>query len=348
LLILRLLGRQVQTAMSGVPGVVDLSMEQQTDIPTLNIRPDPARVARYSLPAGEVSDRIETALLGTEVGRIYEGQVNFPLVAKYEDPRRPGDGEDTLAGIREMLLDTPSGPRIPLASVATIQEDRSPNFIMREGVQRRIVVQCNVSGRDLRGTVQEIQQRIGRAVKLPEGYRIEYGGQFESLEHARQRLTLLGFGVIAGIFLILGTAFSSYKDALIIMLNLPLALVGGVAGVFIAGGVLSLASIVGFITLFGIATRNGIMMISHIRNLYESSGADLRAAVMRGASERVAPILMTALAAGLALVPIALGMGQPGSEIQAPMAIVIFFGLLTSTALNMVVVPAAYYRFGAR
>ena len=346
--ILRLLGRQVQTAMSDVPGVVDLSMEQQTDIPTLNIRPDPARVARYSLPAGEVSDRIETALLGTEVGRIYEGQVNFPLVAKYEDPRRPGDGEDTLAGIREMLLDTPSGPRIPLASVATIQEDRSPNFIMREGVQRRIVVQCNVSGRDLRGTVQEIQQRIGRAVKLPEGYRIEYGGQFESLEHARQRLTLLGFGVIAGIFLILGTAFSSYKDALIIMLNLPLALVGGVAGVFIAGGVLSLASIVGFITLFGIATRNGIMMISHIRNLYESSGADLRAAVMRGASERVAPILMTALAAGLALVPIALGMGQPGSEIQAPMAIVIFFGLLTSTALNMVVVPAAYYRFGAR
>jgi len=295
-----------------------------------------------------VNDRIETALLGTVVGRIYEGQINFPLVAKYEDPRRPSDGEDTLAGIREMLLDTPSGPRIPLASVATIQEDRSPNFIMREGVQRRIVVQCNVSGRDLRGTVQEIQQRIGHAVKLPEGYRIEYGGQFESLEHARQRLTLLAFGVIAGIFLILGTAFSSYKDALIIMLNLPLALVGGVAGVFIAGGVLSLASIVGFITLFGIATRNGIMMISHIRNLYEPSGADLRAAVMRGASERVAPILMTALAAGLALVPIALGMGKPGSEIQAPMAIVIFFGLLTSTALNMVVVPAAYYRFGAR
>jgi Cu/Ag efflux pump CusA len=219
---------------------------------------------------------------------------------------------------------------------------------MREGVQRRIVVQCNVSGRDLLGTVQEIQQRINRAVKLPEGYRVEYGGQFESLEHARQRLTLLGFGVIVGIFLILGIAFSSYKDALIIMLNLPLALVGGVAGVFLAGGVLSLASIVGFITLFGIATRNGIMMISHIRNLYEPSGADLRAAVMRGASERVAPILMTALAAGLALVPIALGMGKPGSEIQAPMAIVIFFGLLSSTALNMVVVPAAYYRFGAR
>jgi Cu/Ag efflux pump CusA len=341
---LRLLARQAQTAMSGVPGVVDLSMEQQTDIPTLRIRPDPASVARYSLPAGEVADRIQTVLLGAEVGRIIDGQVSFPLVAKYDDPRRPGE-EDSLAGIRDLLLDTPAGPRIPLASVATIQEDRSPNFIMREGVQRRIVVQCNVAGRDLRSTVQEIQQRIGQAVKLPQGYRIEYGGQFESAERAYRRLLLLGIGVIIGILLILGIAFASYKDALIIMLNLPLALVGGVAGVYFAGGILSLASIVGFITLFGIATRNGIMLISHVRHLREQGVSDLRAAVMQGASERLAPILMTALAAGLALVPIALGMGKPGSEIQAPMAIVIFFGLLTSTALNMVVVPAAYYRF---
>jgi Cu/Ag efflux pump CusA len=216
---------------------------------------------------------------------------------------------------------------------------------MREGVQRRIVVQANVTGRDLRGTVQEIQQRIAQAVTLPQGYRIEYGGQFESAERAYQRLLLLGIGVVAGIFLILGIAFGSYQDALIIMLNLPLALVGGVAGVFLAGGVLSLASIVGFITLFGIATRNGIMLISHVRHLREQGVADFRQAVMDGASERLAPILMTALAAGLALVPIALGMGKPGSEIQAPMAIVIFCGLLTSTALNMVVVPAAYYRF---
>jgi len=340
---LRLLARQIQTEMAGVPGVVDLSLEQQTDIPTLRIRPDPASIARYGLPAGEVTDRIETVLMGREVGRILEGQVSFPLVAKYADPRRPGDGEDTLGGIREMLLDTPAGPRIPLSSIATIQEDRSPNFIMREGVQRRIVVQCNVAGRDLRGTVQEIQQRISQAVKLPQGYRIEYGGQFESAERAFQRLTLLGVGVVVGIFLILGIAFGSYKDALVIMLNLPLALVGGVAGVFLAGGVLSLASIVGFITLFGIATRNGIMLISHVRYLRDRGVADFREAVTEGATERLAPILMTALAAGLALVPVALGMGKPGSEIQAPMAIVIFCGLLTSTALNMVVVPAAYY-----
>lgn len=342
---LRLLARQAQTAMSGVPGVVDLSLEQQTNIPTLRIRPDPALVARYGLPAGEVAGRIQTALVGSEVGRILEGQVSFPLIAKYRDPRLPGDGEDSLGGIREMLLDTPSGPRIPLASVAKIQEDRSPNFIMREGVQRRIVVQCNVAGRDLRGTVQEIQQRIAGAVTLPRGYRIEYGGQFESAERAYRRLVLLGIGVIVGIFLILGVAFSSYQDALIIMLNLPLALVGGVAGVFLAGGVLSLASIVGFITLFGIATRNGIMLISHFQHLRAQGISDLRSAVVQGASERLAPILMTALAAGFALVPIALGMGKPGSEIQAPMAIVIFCGLLTSTFLNMVVVPAAYYRF---
>lgn len=344
---LRLLARQVQMSMAGVPGVVDLSLEQQTDIPTLRIRADPALVARQGLPAGDVAERIETALIGREVGRIFEGQVSFPLVAKYADPRRPGDGEDTLGGIREMLLDTPAGPLVPLSSVATIQEDRSPNFIMREGVQRRIVVQCNVAGRDLQGTVNEIQQRISQAVKLPQGYRIEYGGQFESAERAYRRLTLLGIGVVVGIFLILGIAFGSYKDALIIMLNLPLALVGGVAGVFLAGGVLSLASLVGFITLFGIATRNGIMLISHIRHLRDRGAPDFRQAVMTGASERLAPILMTALAAGLALVPIALGMGKPGSEIQAPMAIVIFCGLLTSTALNMVVVPAAYYRFRA-
>jgi CzcA family heavy metal efflux pump len=342
---LRRVGREAQAAMTGVPGVVDLALEQQTEIPTLRIKPDPALAARYGLAAGEVAERIQTVLVGREVGRILDGQVSFPLVARYADVRRPGDGEDTLGGIREVLLDTPSGARVPLAGVATIQEDRSPNFIMREGVQRRIVVQCNVAGRDLGDTVQEIQQRIGRTVRPPQGYRIEYGGQFESAERAYQRLTLLGIGVVAGIFLTLGIAFGSYKDALIIMLNLPLALVGGVAGVFVTGGVLSLASIVGFITLFGIATRNGIMLISHVHHVQHGGVSEFRSAVVQGALERLAPILMTALAAGLALAPIALGMGKPGSEIQAPMAIVILFGLLTSTVLNMVVVPAAYYRF---
>jgi Cu/Ag efflux pump CusA len=206
-----------------------------------------------------------------------------------------------------------------------------------------------VAGRDLLGVVNDIRAAVAAGVSLPAGYGVEYGGQFESEAQARRRLLILGGVVIVAILLILSTAFHSTRDALIIMVNLPLALVGGVVGVYLAGGVLSVASLIGFITLFGIATRNGIMLVSHIRQLQEAEGVtDLRQAVLQGASERLAPILMTALAAGLALVPIAMGMGQPGSEIQAPMAIVILFGLLSSTVLNMVVVPAVYYRFGPR
>jgi Cu/Ag efflux pump CusA len=186
-------------------------------------------------------------------------------------------------------------------------------------------------------------------VQLPHGYRIEYGGQFETEASASRRLLWLGMAVTAGILDILMTAFRSIRDALIIMLNLPLALIGGVAGVFAAGGVLSVASLIGFITLFGIATRNGIMLVSHIKHLIEVEGvSDFYEAVVRGASERLAPILMTAMAAGLALVPVAMGIGKPGSEIQAPMAIVILFGLFSSTALNMIVVPAVYARFGSK
>jgi Cu/Ag efflux pump CusA len=220
---------------------------------------------------------------------------------------------------------------------------------MRENVQRRIVVQSNVSGRDVRSVVNDIQQRVGQHVTLPRGYHIEYGGQFESEAQASRQLLWLSLGVVVAIFFILSAAFGSSRDGLLIMLNLPLALIGGVAGVWLAGGVLSVASIVGFITLFGIATRNGIMLVSHIRHLQEHEGVnDFKTAVMRGATERLVPILMTALAAGLALVPIALSAGEPGSEIQAPMATVILFGLSSSTALNMIVVPILYERFGRR
>jgi Cu/Ag efflux pump CusA len=233
--------------------------------------------------------------------------------------------------------------------VADVYEDRGANFISREGVQRKIVVQANVAGRDLLTVVNEMRAKVDGAVKLPQGYRIEYGGQFESEAQASRRLLLLSGGIVVAMFLLLATAFGSGRDAAIVMLNLPLALVGGVAGVYLAGGVLSVASIIGFITLFGIATRNGIMLVSHIRHLRGAEGVtDLREAVMRGAGERLAPILMTALAAGLALIPIAMGMGEAGSEIQAPMAMVIFFGLFTSTALNMAVVPAVYYAAGRK
>ena len=342
LAVLRGLASQVQSAMTPIDGVVDLSTEQQTEIPTVRIKVDQAAASRYGLPSGDITSAIQTAYVGEEVSQILEGQVSFPLVVKYRAER-----PSTLEEIRQTPIDAPGGIRVPVSALADVTEDRGPNFIMRENVQRRIVVQCNVSGRDLRSVVTDIQKAVAGSLKLPRGYRIEYGGQFESEAQATQQILLLGALVVVGILLVLSTAFRSFRDAAIIMANLPLALVGGAFGVYVAGGVLSVASLIGFITLFGIATRNGIMLVSHIRHLREEEGVtDLRQAITLGASERLAPILMTALAAGLALIPIAMGMGQPGSEIQAPMALVILFGLLSSTALNMVVVPAAYSVFG--
>jgi CzcA family heavy metal efflux pump len=340
--ILRQLATQVQAQMAEVPGVVDLSAEAQADIPTLKVRVDPAAAARQGLETGAVAEALQTARVGHTVGQVLEGQIAFPLVVRYAI-----DESTDLQAVGTTRIQTPDRRQIPLSDVATIQQDRGPNFVMRENVQRRMVVQSNVTGRDLRSVVNDIQARVGANVTLPQGYHIEYGGQFESEAQASRQLLWLSAGVIVAIFFILSTAFGSSRDGLLIMLNLPLALIGGVVGVYLAGGVLSVASIVGFITLFGIATRNGIMLVSHIRHLQEHEGVtEFRTAVIRGATERVVPILMTALAAGLALVPIALSAGEPGSEIQAPMAMVIMFGLLSSTALNMIVVPILYERFG--
>jgi CzcA family heavy metal efflux pump len=340
---LRDLARQVQGEMSQVVGVVDLSTEAQADIPTLRVRVDAAAAARYGLETGAVAEMLQTARVGHTVGQVLEGQVAFPLVVRY-----PVDTSSDLETVGTTQIQTPDRTQIPLSAIATIQRDRGPNFVMRENVQRRLVVQSNVSGRDLRSVVNDIQARVGRNIKLPQGYHIEYGGQFESEAQASRQLLWLSLGVVVGIFFVLSSAFGSSRDGLLIMLNLPLALIGGVVGLYAAGGVLSVASIVGFITLFGIATRNGIMLVSHIRHLHEQEGVtDFRTAVVQGATERLVPILMTALAAGLALAPISLSAGEPGSEIQAPMATVILFGLLSSTALNMVVVPVLYERLAA-
>jgi Cu/Ag efflux pump CusA len=236
---------------------------------------------------------------------------------------------------------------VPVRVLADVRREEGPNMILRENVQRRIVISANVSGRDLGSVIDDIRNAIAQSVPMPAGYRVEYGGQFESQQSASRRLLILGIGVIAGLFMLLVLAFGRARDALLIMLNLPLALIGGVVGVFLAGGVLSVASMIGFITLFGIATRNGIMLVSHIHHLMQNEGVtDFREAVERGAHERVVPILMTALAAGLALIPLALGGGKTGSEIQTPMAIVILCGLTTSTLLNMIVVPTLYLRYG--
>jgi Cu/Ag efflux pump CusA len=233
--------------------------------------------------------------------------------------------------------------------LADVRREQGPNMVLRENVQRRIVISCNVAGRDLGSVVADIRSAVQAAVPMPAGYRVEYGGQFESEESASQRLLALGLLVMAAIFMLLIVAFGRARDALIVMANLPLALIGGVAGVYLSGGVLNVATMIGFITLFGIATRNGIMLVSHIRHLIEEEGvADFRQAVERGARERLIPILMTALAAGLALIPLALGGGKSGSEIQTPMAIVILCGLVSSTFLNMAIVPTLYLRYGAK
>ena len=338
---LRAIAQQVEAAMRDVSGVVDLATEQQTDVPTISVRFQRDALARYGMPAGSAAEALRTIFLGQEVGSILEGQIAFPLVVRYE-----GGRPQHMETIRQAMIDTPSGARVPLSAIAEIREDRSPNFITRENIQRKIVVSCNVAGRDLRSVVNDIQEHIAQEVTLPQGYRVEYGGQFESEAEASRRILLLGGLVMLGILVILTTAFGAWKDALIIMFNLPLALIGGVVGVFLAGGVLSVASLIGFITLFGIATRNGIMLVSHIKHLMREEGVtDFREAVVRGSSERLAPILMTAMSTGLALIPIGLGLGETGSEIHAPLALVVLCGLVTSTALNMVVVPAVYWRF---
>jgi CzcA family heavy metal efflux pump len=340
---LRRVAEQVRDVMARVPGIVDLAVEQQADIPMLRIDFDRPAIASHGLHVRDVAEAIETAFAGQEVSRVRERDAAFDLVVRY-----PDDAREDLERIAGTQLVTPSDARVPLRALARITKARGPNTISRENVQRKSVVMANVAGRDLGSVVDEVRRGIAERVVLPAGYHIEIGGQFESAEAASQQLLLLGAGVVVGIFVLLMMALGTARDAVLVLVNLPLALIGGVAGVWFAGGVLSVASLIGFITLFGIATRNGLMMISHVRHLVEQEGvADPYEAVRRGALERLAPILMTALAAGLALVPLALAQGEPGSEIQAPMAIVILSGLLTSTALNMLVVPALYLRFGA-
>jgi len=341
---LRGLGERVQAAVADIEGLVDLTVEQQTDIPTVRVQFVRAALGRYGLQSGVAAEALETALVGREVGQILDQQVAVPLVVRYPVADAPD-----LDAIRQIPLRSATGGRVPLDAVAQVTIDRSPNFISRENVQRKITVTGNVAGRDLGGVVDDARRAVADGVPLPAGYRIEFSGQFESSEQASTLLLWLSLGVVVAMFFILAGAFRSGSMAALIMVNLPLALIGGVAGVFASGGVLSVASIIGLIALLGIAARNGIMLVSHIEHLRGEEGVtDLRVAVTQGAVDRLVPILMTALSTGLALVPVALGAGQPGSEIQAPMASVIIFGLASSTGLNMIVVPAAYYALHAR
>jgi len=338
---LRELGTKVRDVMTGIRGVVDLNIEAQAQIPMLRIHFNHDALARYGMSTGQAADAVETAFSGKRVSQVLEGQSAFDMVLRYDDSAR-----QDLDAIRGTLISTPLGPKVPLQALADLQEDRGPNYVGREAVQRRLVVSCNVAERSLVEVVNDIRQRVAQSVEFPRGYHVAYGGQFESAASASRILAVLGVVVFIAIFGLLIVAFRSTADAAIVMINLPLALIGGVAGLYAGGGILSIAGMIGFIALFGIAVRNGILLVAHIRHLKEEEGiADMHEAVIRGAIERLSPILMTALTASLALLPLALGTGKPGNEIQAPMALVILYGLLSSTFLNMVVLPAIYYRF---
>lgn len=336
---LQRISSQVENAVSAVPGAVDVQKDTQSLVPYLRVRLRRADLANYGLAVEDVTGAIQAAIVGAEVGQLIERPVITDVVVRY-DPAQYSDAGQ----MENMLIAAPNGQLLPLAAIADVVRDQGPNAITRESVERMQLVMANVSGRDLGAVVTDVESAL-EGIELPQGSHIELGGQFESASSATQTLLALGFIVLVGMFLLLRQAFRSSNDAVLVMINLPLALVGGVAGLWLTGGVLSVATIVGFITLFGIATRNGVMMVTHIKHLQTAEGVtDLAEAVRRGAEERLVPILMTAISAGLALLPLAIAMGEPGSEIQSPMAIVILCGLTSSTVLNMLVLPAIYLK----
>ncbi len=322
---LRSLAEGVRTQMEGILGVVDLAIEQQVDVPQVRIKADRRAMATYGVTVGEFAEAIDVAFNGEAASQILEGQQSYNLVVRFNEQNR-----GNIERIRNALFDTPVGPKVPLSQFAEVVYEKGPNTISRENVQRKIVVQANVSWRDLRGVIDDIRARLSQNVVFPQGYYVEFGGQFESAQAATRLLTLLTIASIAAIFLILYMEFGAFRPALFIMVNLPLAPIGGIWAVFFTSGIISVASLVGFITLFGIATRNGILMIEHYRHLL-AEGKSFRDAIVQGSLERLKPILMTALAAGLGLIPLAL---------------VILGGLLTSTVSNMIVVPSLFYKFG--
>jgi CzcA family heavy metal efflux pump len=337
---LRKVAKQVEAAIGDVPGLVDANMEQAVDVPQVVARIDPHAASRYGFSPGLAARAAGTALWGTQAGRIYEFGTATDVVVRFDSATR-----DSLESVKATRVPTPSGAVVPLSAFADISKGSGPNYILRENVERRVVVSANAQGRDLRSVYDDVRARVSEEVNVPAGIRVEFAGQFEQEEAARSQLLWFSLLALAGIVLILYSTLGSLRRALIVLANLPLALSGGVVGVFLGGGVLTIASIIGFITLFGIATRNGILLATRTRDL-ELEGMERSSAVAVSAEERLAPILMTAITAGLGLLPLALALGRPGSEIQAPMALVILTGLGTSTALNMVVVPALLAKWG--
>ena len=329
------IGNKIKTEISAIQGVVDLNVEQQVERPQLQIVPKREMLAKYGVTPSEFTDMVEVYLAGRTVSRVYEGNRVFDLTVKADD-----DSRSTIEAIRDMPVDVVGG-KVPFSQIAEIRSAAGPNTINRENVARKIVISANVSDGDLQGAVNRIRKTINDNVPLPEGYHVEYGGQFESAQSATRTLLVTSLMAILVIFLLLYGQFKDVRQASAVLLNLPLALIGGVFAIFFADGIISIPAIIGFISLFGIATRNGMLLIDRYNELRQS-GLSLHDAVMRGSLDRLNPILMTALTSALALIPLALGGDLPGNEIQSPMAKVLLGGLLTSTMLNGFIVPVVY------
>ena len=329
------IGQKIQEAVKGIPGLVDLKVEQQIERPQLAIVPKRELLAKYGIPLPEFEEYVNVMLGGEVVSQVYDGNSTFDLTVKTSDESRAN-----REAIADLMIDA-NGQKVPLSQVAEVRSVMGPNTINREKVQRKVVVSANVADRDLRGVVNDIQEAVEQTIELPEGYHIEYGGQFESEEAASRTLLITSFMSLLVIFMLLYHEFKDARESAIVMVNLPLALIGGVFILWFTSGEISIPAIIGFISLFGIATRNGMLLISHYTQL-RSEGLALRQAVVRGSLDRLNPILMTALSSALALIPLALNGDQPGNEIQSPMATVILGGLLTSTFLNGFIIPIIY------
>lgn len=329
------IGNQIKASIQDVEGVADLNVEQQVERPQLKIEPKREMLAKYGITPPEFAEIVNVMLAGEVVSQVYEGNKSFDLTLKVDD-----DYRTTTERIRNLIVDA-GGRKIPFSYIAEISSSTGPNTINRENVARKIVISANVAGRDLRGVVNDMQKKINSEIKLPEGYHIEYGGQFESEQAASRILLIASIFSIMVIFMLLFAQFRSVTQSAVILLNLPLALIGGVFTIFLTDGVISIPAIIGFISLFGIATRNGMLLISHYNDL-QNDGMSAYESIMHGSLDRLNPILMTALSSGLALIPLALGGDLPGNEIQSPMAKVILGGLLTSTFLNGFIIPIMY------
>lgn len=329
------IGNSIKAAIGGVEGIADLNVEQQIERPQLQIVPRREMLAKYGVTPAQFAEMVDVYLAGATVSQIYEGNRSFDLTVKVDDASRR-----TMDDIRNLTVDA-AGAKIPFSEIAEIRSAAGPNTINRENVSRKIVISANVAGRDLQGVVDDIRRIVGEKITLPEGYRIEYGGQFESAQAASRTLLITSIMSIAVIFLLLFAQFRDLTQSAVVLLNLPLALIGGVFALFFTDGIVSIPAIIGFISLFGIATRNGMLLIDRYNEL-RREGLPLREAVLHGSLDRLNPILMTALTSALALIPLALGGELPGNEIQSPMAKVMLGGLLTSTLLNGFIIPTMY------